>query len=74
MLDHLIFITYLLIFLLSNIGYGYLFATFFSNDLRKLNFGYLGILGLFFVILISISSSFLYLTTIFIMGYYTLLD
>ena len=58
MLNHLIFITYLSIFLLSNIGYGYLFASLFSKGLKNLNFGYLGIVGLFFIVLISISSSY----------------
>ena len=58
MWNHIIFITYLSIFLLSNIGYGYLFASLFSKNLKNLNFGYLGIVGLFFIVLISITSSF----------------
>jgi hypothetical protein len=57
MLDHLIFITYLSIFLFSNIGYGYLFASLFLKDLKKLNFGYLGIIGFFFIVLLSMISS-----------------
>ena len=57
MWNHIIFITYLSIFLLSNIGYGYLFASLFSKNLKNLNFGYLGIVGLFFIVLISITSS-----------------
>ena len=58
MLNHIIFIAYLIIFLFSNIGYGYLFALFFDKDLKSLNYGYLGILGFFFIIFISILSSF----------------
>jgi hypothetical protein len=58
MWNHIIFITYLSVFLLSNIGYGYLFASLFSKNLKNLNFGYLGIVGLFFIVLISITSSF----------------
>ena len=59
MVNHVIFIVYLVIFLLSNIGYGYLFASLFDKDLKSLNYGYLGILGFFFIIFISILSSFL---------------
>ena len=58
MFNHVIFIVYLVIFLLSNIGYGYLFAGLFDKDLKSLNYGYLGILGFFFIIFISILSSF----------------
>ena len=58
MVNHVIFIVYLVIFLLSNIGYGYLFASLFDKDLKSLNYGYLGILGFFFIIFISILSSF----------------
>ncbi len=57
MLNHIIFIVYLIIFLLSNIGYGYLFAALIDKDLKSLNYGYLGIIGFFFVIFISILSS-----------------
>jgi hypothetical protein len=59
MLNHVIFILYLIIFLLSNIGYGYLFGNLFYKDLKSLNYGYLGIIGFFFIIFISILSSFL---------------
>ena len=58
MLNHIIFVVYLIIFLLSNIGYGYLFGSIFDKDLKSLNYGYLGILGFFFIIFISILSSF----------------
>ncbi len=60
MLTHTIFIFYLLIFLLSTIGYGYLFANIIFKDLKTLNFGYLGVLGFFAIVLISITSSFLF--------------
>ena len=58
MFNHTIFISYLAIFLISTIGYGYLFSFFFYKDFKKLNFGYLGILGFFSIILISTTTIF----------------
>jgi len=60
MLNHTFFIGYLVIFLISTIGYGYLFSYFFYKPFKKLNYGYLGILGFFFIILISTFSIFFY--------------
>ena len=60
MTNHLIFIFYLLIFLISTIGFGYLFSTFFFKDFRVLNFGYQGIIGFFTICLISIITSFFF--------------
>ena len=60
MTNHLIFIFYLLIFLISTIGFGYLFSSFFFKDFRTLNFGYQGILGFFTICLISIFTSFFF--------------
>ena len=60
MTNHLIFIFYLLIFLISTIGFGYLFSTFFFKDFRILNFGYQGIIGFFTICLISIITSFFF--------------
>ena len=60
MTNHLIFIFYLLIFLISTIGLGYLFSSFFFKDFRILNFGYQGIIGFFTICLISIITSFFF--------------
>ena len=60
MTNHLIFVFYLLIFLISTIGFGYLFSIFFFKDFRVLNFGYQGIIGFFTICLISIITSFFF--------------
>ena len=60
MTNHLIFILYLLIFLISTIGFGYLFSIFFFKDFRILNFGYQGIIGFFTICVISIITSFFF--------------
>ncbi len=60
MTNHLIFIFYLLIFLTSTIGFGYLFPIFFFKDFRILNFGYQGIIGFFTICVISIITSFFF--------------
>ena len=60
MTNHLIFIFYLLIFLFSTIGFGYLFSIFFFKDFRTLNFGYKGIIGFFTICLISVFTSFFF--------------
>ena len=58
MLDHIVFLSYLIIFLISTIGYGFLCQIFLFRNSSELNFGYLGILGFFTIILISSISSF----------------
>ena len=58
MLNHSIFTIYLIIFLLSNIGYGYIFSNIFFKDFKNLNFGHFGILGFFTIILLSIFTSY----------------
>jgi len=58
--DHIIFITYLIIFLFSNIGYGYLFTSIFYGGFKKLSFGELGILGFFTIVLISLATSYFF--------------
>jgi hypothetical protein len=60
MLDHIFFLFYLLIFLISNIGYGFLLTNSFRKNLRIYNFGYLGILGFFVIVLISYLSSYFF--------------
>ena len=58
--NHIIFVSYLLIFIFSNIGYGYLFTSIFFNRFKKLNFGELGILGFFVIVVLSYSSSYIF--------------
>ncbi len=58
--NHIIFLSYLIIFLFSNIGYGFLFTSMFYKDFKELNFGELGILGFFLIVLISISTSYFF--------------
>ena len=59
MFEHLIFLFYLLFFLASLIGYGYLFGYLVDRNFLKLNLGYIGILGVFFCIFISSLTSFI---------------
>ena len=58
MLEHTVFVFYILIIFISTIGYGYLFSKIIYNDFASLNFGYLGIIGFFFLCLISQFSTF----------------
>ena len=58
MIEHIIFLFYLIFFLFSNIGYGYLFSRIFYKDFISLNLGYLGLIGFFFLSIISIATSF----------------
>jgi len=60
MFNHFIFISYLIIFLISTIGYGYLFSRIFFKDFQSLDFGYQGIIGFFLICLISVSTSFFF--------------
>ena len=59
MIEHLIFLTYLIIITFSIIGHGYLFSTIVDKKLSELNFGYLGLIGIFSLISISALTSFL---------------
>lgn len=58
MYDHLIFLFYLIVFLLSNIGYGFILVNVCQNNFKYFNFGYLGLLGFFLVTLISYFTSY----------------
>ncbi len=58
MLDHLTFLFYLNIFLISNIGYGLLFSKYIYKDFDNLNYGYLGIIGFFLITIIAYITSF----------------
>ena len=52
----ILFIFYKLI-LISTIGYGFLFIKIFSVSQRNINFGYIGLYGMFLSIFISYSSN-----------------
>ena len=60
MIEHLIFSSYILVFILSSIGYGFLFSKIFDIEFLKLNLGYIGIIGIFFSIFISVITSYFY--------------
>ena len=56
--DHIIFIFYIKLFIFSTIGYGFIFSRFINKELFVLNIGYQGIIGFFFLSLISMLTSF----------------
>ncbi len=58
MIDHITLIIYSLIFLFSNIGYGFLFSKIINKEYLSLNIGYQGIIGFFFLSVISLFTSF----------------
>ena len=58
MSEHLIFIIYIFIFLLSTVGHGIIFCYIFNNEYLEKNIGYLGIIGFFSLSLYSILSSY----------------
>ena len=58
MSNHLIFPLYTIFFIISTIGYGYMFSNYFNNNFLKFNIGYQGIIGFFFITFISILTSF----------------
>ncbi len=60
MLDHLIFLLYILIFCFSTIGYGFFFSSITNRNFISLNIGYQGLFGFFFLVIISSATSFLF--------------
>ena len=58
MLDHLFFCTYIILFIHSTIGYGFIFARIVNKEFFHFNIGYIGIIGFFLISLISIFTSF----------------
>ena len=58
MIEHFIFISFLIIFIFSTIGYGFLFSRLVFKDFTVLNYGYQGIIGFFILCLISIITSY----------------
>jgi hypothetical protein len=55
---HLIFSFYILLFIHSTIGYGFLFSRIVNEKLIQNNLGYMGLVGFFFISLVSIFTSF----------------
>ena len=60
MIEHLTFFLYVLVFISSSIGYGVIFSKIFEKEFLKLNLGYIGIIGIFFLTFISAITSFFY--------------
>ena len=58
MQDHLYFLFFLSILLLSNIGYGLVFTNFFKKSFDQLNLGFYGLIGFFIIIIISYFTSY----------------
>ena len=56
--NHIIFLLYSLLFIHSIIGYGFLFGRIVDKKLLNINLGYLGIIGFFFICLLSTITSF----------------
>ena len=59
MSNHLIFIFYSILIVFSTIGYGYFFSEKINKNLQTFNIGYQGLIGFFFLIVISVVSSFI---------------
>ena len=57
---HLILFLYSILFIHSIIGYGIIFSTIANKELLSENIGYIGIIGFFFISLISIFTSFFF--------------
>ena len=57
---HLTLLFYILLFIQSILGYGIIFSKIVNKELLQLNIGYIGIIGFFFISLISIFSSFFF--------------
>ena len=60
MINHLLFISYLSLFIISIIGYGFAFSKILRNNLIELDIGYQGFFGFFILSLLSIFSSFFF--------------
>ena len=58
MIDHIVFLTYIILFILSTIGHGFILSNIMKNECLKLNIGYQGLIGFFSLSLISIITSF----------------
>ena len=58
MIDHIIFLIYILIIISSTIGYGFIFSKLINEEYLKLNIGYQGLFGFLFLVIISSISHF----------------
>ena len=53
MVDHVILLFYVFLFIQSILGYGIIFSKIVNREFLKLNIGYIGVIGFFFISLIS---------------------
>jgi hypothetical protein len=60
MINHFLFLSYLILFIISIIGYGIVFSKILRNNLIELNLGYQGFFGFFILSLLSIFTSFFF--------------
>ena len=58
MVEHILLISYLIIFKISIIGYGFLFVKVFDQNFFHYNLGIIGLVGIFFSIFFSALTSF----------------
>ena len=70
MIDHILLISYLIIFKISIIGYGFLFAKIFEQNFYQYNLDAIGLIGIFFSIFISALTSFFIALIIFIILFF----
>ena len=57
---HLTLFLYIILFIHSTIGYGFIFSRIANKEMLSINIGYIGIIGFFFLSLISIFTSFFF--------------
>ena len=57
---HLTLFLYIILFIHSTIGYGFIFSRISNKEMLSINIGYIGIIGFFFLSLISIFTSFFF--------------
>ena len=58
--QHLTLFLYTILFIHSTIGYGFIFSKIVNKEILSYNIGYIGIIGFFFVSLVSIFTSFFF--------------
>jgi hypothetical protein len=60
MSHHFIFLLYIFLFTFSCVGAGLIFSSFINKNFLNLNFGYQGLIGIFFITIISVITSFFF--------------
>ena len=65
MVKYFLLYFYLILIISSILGYGFLLANFLNKNLLKYNVGYIGILGLLSLVLISYTTIFFYQTWLY---------